>query len=215
MTCARRRIVRAALLRLNVPRTVAELIVKPVLGRFLLAYPAVNVEVVSHDGLVDIVAEGFDAGIRPGQRVAQDMIAIPVGEPRRFAVLGSPGYLAEHGTPRVPADLHAHACIGRRYPGGARYAWEFGKGDERLEVEVSGPLVVDESALMVAAAIESVGLAFVHEGFASEPIRHGELERVLEDWCPPLSRFFLYYPGRRQVPAPLRAFIDMVRTQPS
>lgn len=182
------------------------------LGRFLLAYPEVSVEVVSHDGLVDIVAEGFDAGIRPGRRLAQDMIAVPIGEPRRFAVLGSPRYLAEHGTPRVPADLGAHACIGRRYPGGSSYAWEFARGDEALEVDVSGPLVVDESTLMVAAAIEGVGLAFVHEGFAREPMRRGELERVLEDWCPPLSRFYLYYPGRRQVPAPLRAFIDMIRS---
>ena len=205
----------SGLLRLNVPRTVAALIVKPVLGRFLLAYPEVSVEVVSQDGLVDIVAEGFDAGIRPGQRVAQNMVAVPVGEPRRFAVLGSPGYLARFGTPRVPADLHAHACIGRRYPGGARYAWEFGRGDDVMEVEVSGPLVVDESGLMVQAALDGVGLAFVHEGFGAGPVARGELRRVLEDWCPPLSRFSLYYPGRRQVPAPLRAFIDMVRTRPA
>ena len=203
----------AGLLRLNVPRTVADIVVKPVLGRFLLAYPEVSLEVVSHDGLVDIVAEGFDAGIRPGRRVAQDMIAVAVGEPRRFAVVGSPAYLAARGTPRVPEDLQAHACIGRGFPGGARYAWEFGQGDEGREIEVTGPLVVDDSALMIAAALEGVGLAFVHEEFARGPLGGGDLVRVLADWCPPLSHFYLYYPGRRQVPAPLRAFIDMVRTK--
>jgi DNA-binding transcriptional LysR family regulator len=204
----------SGVLRLNVPRTVADLIIKPILGPFLRAYPDISLQVVSHDGLVDIIAEGFDAGIRPGRLVAQDMVAVPVGEPRRFAVVGSPDYFAVRGKPLVPADLHDHACIARGFPGGGRYVWEFGRGDDMQQVEITGPLVVDDSALMVAAALAGVGLAFVHDGFANRHLLEGTLVRVLEDWCEPLSHFFLYYPGRRQVPAQLRAFIDMVRAKP-
>lgn len=142
------------------------------------------------------------------------MIAVPVGPRRRFAVVGAPAYFAGRDVPQVPQDLHAHACVGRHYPSGTRYAWEFALGDEAVEVDVSGPLVVDDSALMVAAALDGIGLAHVHEGLVAEPIARGELVRVLEYWSPPLPHFFLYYPGRRQVPAPLRAFIDMVRAAP-
>ena len=201
----------AGTLRLNVPRVAAELVVKPVMGRFLAAYPEITLEVVSDDGLVDIVAEGFDAGIRPGRRLAQDMIAVPVGPQRRYAVVGSPAYCASRDTPRIPQDLHAQACIGRRYPSGARYAWEFVRGGEVVEVDVSGPLLLDDGALMVQAALDGVGLAHLHKGLVADHIARGELVCVLEDWCPVLPYFFLYYPGRRQVPAPLRAFIDMVR----
>lgn len=206
----------SGLLRLNVPRIAAELVVQPVLARFLETYPQVRLEVVSDDGLVDIVAAGFDAGIRPGQRLAQDMIAVPVGPPRRFAVVGSPSYFAAHTAPLAPSDLHAHACIERRYPSGARYAWELARGDETVEVAVAGRLVLDDAALMIAAARDGAGLAFVYESLVLESIQRGELVRVLEDWCAELPRFFLYYPGRRQLPAALRAFIDMIReTAPS
>ena len=198
-------------LRLNVPRNAAELVIKPMLGRFLAAYPEIKLEVVTNDGLVDIVAEGFDAGIRAGQHLAQDMILVPVGSPMRFAVVGAPAYFANRGKPRVPQDLHAHACVGRRYPSGALYAWAFAQGDEAMEVAVSGPLVTDDRALIVAAALDGVGLAHIHEALVADYIEKGELVRVLEDWCPVLPHFFLYYPGRRQVPAPLRAFVDMVR----
>ena len=201
-------------LRLNVPRIAAALVVGPVLGRFLAAYPEIRLEVACDDGLVDIVAEGFDAGIRPGRRLAQDMIAVPVGARRRFAVVCAPAYLAGRDRPQVPQDLHAHACIGRRYPSGARYAWEFARGDEALEIDVGGPLVVDDSALMVTAALDGIGLAFVYEDLVAGQVASGALVRVLEDWCPLLPHFFLYYPGRRQIPAPLRAFIDMVRAEP-
>lgn len=201
----------SGLLRLNVPRIAAELIVKPIMGRFLAAYPDIRLEVVSDDGLVDIVSEGFDAGIRPGRRLAQAMIAVPVGTRRRFAVVASPDYFARYGKPQSPQDLHAHACIERRYPDGGRYAWEFARGDEAMEVDVSGPLVLDDSTLMAAAALDGVGIAFVYESLVADDVSHGGLVRVLEDWCPRLPHFFLYYPGRRQPPAPLRAFIDMVR----
>ncbi len=204
----------AGLLRLNVPRVAAELVVKPMMGRFLATYPEVRLEVVSDDGLVDIVAEGFDAGIRPGKRLAQDMIAVPVGPRRRFAIVGAPSYFAGRDRPAVPPDLHAHACVGRRFPNGARYAWEFARDGEVMEVDVSGPLLVDDSSLLVAAALDGIGLAHVYEDLVADPIARGALVRVLEDWCPVLPHFFLYYPGRRQVPAPLRAFIDMARAAP-
>ncbi len=205
----------AGLLRLNVPRIANQLIVEPIVGRFLTAYPEVRLEVVSFDGLVDIVAEGFDAGIRRDRRLAPGMIAMPVGPARRFAVVGAPSYLAGCAPPRAPQDLHAHACIERRYPNGARYAWEFARDDEALEVEVSGPLIVDDTALMLRAALDGVGLALVFEELVAGHLADGSLVRLLEPWCPMRPRFFLYYPGRRQVPAALRALIDMLRAPPA
>jgi DNA-binding transcriptional LysR family regulator len=185
----------AGTLRLNVPRTAAELVVKPIMARFLAAYPEIRLEVVGDDGLVDIVAQGFDAGIRPGHQLAQDMIAVPVGPRRRFAVVASPAYFAGRDRPRAPQDLLAHACIARRYPSGSRYAWEFAKGDEVLEVDVSGPLVLDDSMMMRQAALDGVGLAHLYESFVADHLARGDLVRVLEDWCPVLPHFFLYYPA--------------------
>ena len=201
----------SGVLRLNVPRTAAELVLRPVLGRFLAANPKVTLEIASDDGLVDIVAEGFHAGIRPGRLLAQDMIAVPVGPHRRFAVVGAPAYFANRAAPRTPAELHGHACIGRSYPSGARYAWELARGTEQLQVAVSGPLVVDDSALMIQAALDGAGLAFVYDSLVAERLERGELVRVLEDWCPVLPPFFLYYPGRRQPFPALRALIDMIK----
>ena len=201
----------AGLLRLNVPRVAADLVVKPILGHFLAAYPDIKLEIVSDDAMVDIVEDGFDAGIRPGQRLAKDMIAVQIGPRYRFAVVGAPAWFTGRDRPRVPQDLHIHACIERRYPNGSRYAWEFAKRGEAIEIDVSGPLTVDDSALMIQAALDGVGLAHVFEGLVSEHIAAGRLIRVLEDWCPPRPYFFLYYAGRRQVPAPLRAFIDTAR----
>ncbi len=201
----------AGTLRLNVPRNATELVIRPVLAKFLAAYPEITLEIVSDDGMVDIVAEGFQAGIRAGRDLNQDMISIPVGPPLRFAVVGSPAYFASHDTPRVPQDLYSHACIGRRYPSGARYAWVFARGGEEFKIEVSGPLIADDRALIVAAALAGIGLAHIHEALVIDDLARGNLVRVLGDWCPALPTFFLYYPGRRQLPAPLRAFIDMVR----
>lgn len=201
----------AGLLRLNVPRVAIPLIIEPMLARFLATYPEIRLEIASFDGLVDIVAEGFDAGIRRDRRLAAGMIAVPAGPPRRFAVVASPAYLAGRELPVVPQDLHAHRCIERCYPSGTRYAWEFARGDDALEIEVSGPLIVDDSALMIRAALDGVGLALVYESLVADQLASGALVRLLEDWCPALPRFFLYYPGRRQVPPPLRAFIDMAR----
>ncbi len=199
-------------LRLNVPRSAADLVVKPLMARFLLTYPEIRLDVVSDDGMVDIVAEGFDAGIRAGQHLAQDMISIPVGPALRFAVVGSPSYFATRPKPVQPRDLLHHACIGRRYPSGAPYAWTFGHGTDAIEVNVRSPIVLDDRALIVAAALDGIGLAHIHEGLVADHIASGTLLRVLDDWCPKLPTFFLYFPGRRHVPAPLRAFIDMARS---
>lgn len=199
-------------LRLNVPRSALDLVIRPVMARFMAAHPGIMLDVVSDDGMVDIVAAGFDAGIRAGQHLAPDMISIPVGPALRFAVVGSPGYFAVHPKPTHPQDLLDHACIGRRYPGGAAYAWTFGHGEDTIEVDVRSPIVLDDRALIVAAALDGIGLAHIHEGLVAEHITSGALIRVLDGWCPRLPTFFLYYPGRRHVPAPLRAFIDMARS---
>lgn len=198
-------------LRLNVPRVALEMVILPLLGRFHRTYPDIRLEIVSDDGLVDSVAAGFDAGIRPGRRLPKEMIAVPVGPARRFAIVGAPSYFATREKPLTPADLHAHACIGRRYPSGRHYAWEFGSGADAVEIESGGPLLADDGSLMIAAALEGMGLAQLHDVLVKQHLADGRLVRVLEDWCPVLPPFFLYYPGRRQVPPPLRAFIDMAR----
>lgn len=202
-------------LRLNVPRSAADLVIKPLMARFVMTYPEITLDIVTDDGMVDIVAEGFDAGIRAGQHLALDMISIPVGPALRFAVVGSPGYFATRLEPARPSDLLDHACIGRRYPSGAPYAWTFGYGVDAMEVNVSGPVVLDDRVLIVAAALDGIGLVHIHEGLVADHVASGALVRVLDEWCPKLPTFYLYYPGRRLVPAPLRAFIDMARSTES
>jgi len=202
----------AGTLRLNVPRSAADLVVRPVMAAFLLRYPDIRLDIVSDDRLVDIVADGFDAGIREGRLLAQDMISVPVGPPLRFAVVGSPSYFAQRPEPSTPQDLLSHDCIRRRFPNGTPYPWTFGQGKNAITVEVSGPVVLDDRALIIAAALDGIGLAHTHEGLVADHLVKGTLIRVLAKWCPPLPSFYLYYPGRRHVPAPLRAFIDMARS---
>ena len=178
------------------------------IGRFLAAFPDIRLDVVSCDGLVDIVAEGFDAGIRRDRRLSPGMIARPVGPARRFAVVGAPSYFADRDPPLEPSDLKGHRCIERRYPDGSLYAWEFEHCGEVTELEIRGPLVVDDTALMIKAVLDGVGLAFVFEELVAEHMDSGNLVRVLADYCPLKPRFYLYYPGRRHVPAQLRVLID-------
>lgn len=191
-------------LRLNVPRTAARWLLAPIFARFLAAYPQIRLEVVTDDSLVDIVAQGFDAGIRFGETLARDMIALPMGPPLRLIVVAAPMYAARRGLPRQPQDLKQHACIGRRFPSGALYAWEFAKDGETLAVAVDGPL-------LLRAALDGIGLSYLYEEQAREWIAQGRLLRVLDDWCPPMPGFFLYYPSRRQLPTGLRLFIEMLR----
>lgn len=198
-------------LRINAPRAAAEYLLLPLATRFLLKHPGMRLDIVADDNLVDIVAAGFDAGVRFGERLAQDMIAVPLGPAQRFVVVGSPAYLAEHGTPLTPQQLSAHRCIRIRFPKGSIYRWEFERGSEKLEVEVDGPLDLGEMPLMVRAAEDGLGLAYVYEQAAATALAAGRLQTVLDDWRPPEPGFFLYYPSRRQVPAGLRAFIDFLR----
>lgn len=198
-------------LRLNVPRAAASLVLAPLMARFLKANPQMRLEIVTDDGFVDIVAAGFDAGIRFGERVERDMTALRIGPDLRLAVVGSPAYFAAHGKPRTPEDLQRHACIRFRFPGGAVYRWKFEKEGQPVEVEIDGPLTVSAHDLMIRAAIDGAGLACTYEGFVEPSLGAGRLERVLEDWCPRFEGLSLYYPSRRLVPAGLRAFIDLAR----
>ena len=152
----------AGKLRLNVPRPAARLLLAPMLAGFVARYPRVQVDVVTDDGMIDIVRDGFDAGIRFGEQVAADMIAVPVGAPQPFVVVGSPAYLAAHGAPATPRDLLEHACMVRRFPSGCQYAWEFGQEGETVSIAVGGPLVFDDDALMLRAARDGAGLAYVY-----------------------------------------------------
>ncbi len=203
------------LLRLNAPRPAGELVLAPLVTQFLRQYPDVTVELVLDDAFVDIVQGGFDAGVRYGEGLQQDMVAIPIGSRQRFAVVASPDFIQRHGRPASPHALAGMPCIGVRFPSGVRYRWEFAKNGESIQVEVSGPLVLGEAPLMVMAAQEGLGLAYVYAQYAQSALQDGSLVQVLEDWSPDDPGFFLYYPSRRLVPAPLRAFIDLVQAQPA
>jgi len=199
-------------LRLNMPRPAARLAVGPILSRFISAHPRVQVEIVTDDGLSDIVSAGFDAGIRFGERLAGDMVALPIGPPQAFVMVASPSYLAQHGAPQKPADLLSHACIGRRFPSGTRYAWELSDKGRPLTLSVNGALVLDDDVLMIQAARDGLGIAYVYAAMARDELARGDLIAVLPACNAPASRFFLYYSGRRHLPSPLRAFANFIRT---
>ncbi len=202
-------------LRLNVPGIVAQLFLPPIVERFLSAHPGIVVEVTADDSFIDVLAAGFDAGVRYDERLEQDMIAVPIG-PRvqRFAVAAAPAYLAAHGRPKHPKDLLAHACIRHRFPSGATPPWEFERKGKIVRVTPSGPLIANTLELKLSAAIAGLGIVHSFEEHLAASIAHGELEPVLEDWWQNFSGPFLYYAGRRHLPAPLRAFIDFVKAQP-
>jgi DNA-binding transcriptional LysR family regulator len=201
----------AGTLRLNVPRQAATLLLAPLFARFHQRYPLIRLEVVTDNGLVDIVAGGFDAGIRFGEYLAQDMIALPLQPVPRFIVVASPEYLDLHGRPNSPEDLKSHACICRRMASGVLYAWEFGRAGKTLAVQVDGPLTLDDETLIISAAQAGIGCAYVYESAVQTQLASGELLAVLDEWCPASTGFFLYYPSRRWVPAALRAFIEVLR----
>ena len=205
----------AGTLRLNVPATVARLVLPSIVTPFLRAYPDIRLEVVVEDGFVDILASGCDAGVRYDERLEQDMIAVPIG-PRiqRFATAASPAYLAANGTPEHPRDLLAHACLRGQFASGAFPIWEFEREGEIVRVDPSGPLVVRLGAavdLAVSAAIDGLGVISLFEDWLRPALDDGRLAPVLEPWWQSFSGPFLYYPGRRHLPAPLRAFVDFVR----
>ena len=183
----------------------------PLFITFLQRYPDMKLDLVTEGRLIDIVVEGFDAGIRLAETVPQDMIAVPFGDKQRFAVVGSPGYFAQHKAPRTPADLHAHRCIRTRMPSGAIYQWEFERRGETVRIDGKGALTLDEPGLMLEAARAGLGVTYLTEWNVAADLQAGTLVRVLEDWTPALDGLCLYYPGRRHAPAGLRALIDMIR----
>ncbi|MFW2344452.1 MAG: LysR family transcriptional regulator [Brevundimonas mediterranea] len=198
-------------LRINANEGGARWLIRHVVPDFVRAHPAVRLDLVTEGRLVDIVAEGFDAGVRLVEAVPQDMIAVPFGGRQRFIAVASPAYVEAHGRPATPEDLNRHRCIRQRLPSGKLYRWEFERGDAAIAIEVDGALGLDHSGLMVEAALEGVGIAFVPETFARAALADGRLEILLGDWSPPFPGLCLYYAGRRHVPAPLKAFIAAVR----
>lgn len=198
-------------LRINAPRPACDLVLAPLVAKFLSLHPAMRVDLVADDALVDIVATGFDAGVRFGESLQQDMVALPLGPAQRFIVVGSPDYLARYGQPKCPRDLTQHRCIRIRFPNGSLYRWEFSRADEKLEIEVDGPLAADDMAVMIQAAEAGIGLAYVYAQYASPGLQAGRLRTVLAEWCPEMPGFYLYYPSRKLMPAGLKAFVDMLR----
>ncbi len=199
-------------LRLNAARISSKMVLLPYVVRFLEAYPRISIEIVVEDDLVDMVSEGFDAGVRFGEVVAQDMIAVPIGPRQRSAIVASPAFFERHPKPSSPEQLKALPCIGLRFASGRVYAWEFERGGVELSVEVEGPLIVGDQDMMVDAALLGAGVAYAFEDQVRALVEEKRLVRVLEDWCPYYGGFYLYYPSRRQMPAALRAFVDFVRT---
>lgn len=198
-------------LRINAFATAAREIMAPLILEFLRRYPQVHIDLVTEGRLVEVVGEGFDLGVRSSDLVPSDMIAVPIGGPRRFAVVATPAYFEKQGKPRVPADLHAHQCLRIRLPNGALYRWHFEKNGQPVQVDVDGPVTLDEASLSRMAVLDSIGIGFFMESDIREDLASGRLVRVLKDWTPPLAPLALYYPSRRNPSAAFKAFIALAR----
>jgi DNA-binding transcriptional LysR family regulator len=206
----------AGTLRLNVPVSAARLTLPAIVPPFLAAYPDIRLEVIAEDSFIDVLAAGCDAGIRYGERLEKDMVAVPIG-PRvqRFATAAAPAYLERHGRPQHPRDLLSHACLRGRFTSGAMAPWEFECDGEVVQVDPSGPLLVQVGTatdLAVEASIAGTGILYLFEDWLRPHLDSGDLEPVLEPWWQRFSGPFLYYPGRRLLPAPLRAFVDFIKS---
>ncbi|MDT9002051.1 LysR family transcriptional regulator [Paucibacter sp. APW11] len=202
----------SGVLRLSVPRSAARLLLAPIAARFLSAHPQIELELCTQDALVDIVAQGFDAGVRFAERLPQDMVAVPLGPAQRFVVVAAPGVLVAQPAPLQPRELMQRPCVRQRFASGAMFQWEFSdpRDGAALKLDPPGPLIVDDQSVALAAALEGVGYAYVYECAAREHLAAGRLVQVLGDWCPDGTGFALYYPGRRQTSPALRAFIAML-----
>ncbi|WP_099052132.1 LysR family transcriptional regulator [Pannonibacter phragmitetus] len=198
-------------IRINAAPFAARAILSPLVLEFLRRYPEMHADIVTEGKMVDIVRDGFDLGVRVAGLVPSDMIAVSLGQPQRHAVVGSPAYFEKHGRPMVPPDLLNHRCIRVRLPDGALFRWWFEKEGEQLHLDVPGPITLDEASLVRAAALEGTGVGYTMEQEALADIEAGRLVRVLEDWTPPYPGLCLYYPGRRNLSAGVRAFLDLAR----
>lgn len=203
----------AGLLRLTVPRSVVPILLEPLIASFCQAYPEIEVEIAASEQSVDLAAQGFDAGIRMGQFIAADMIAVRLTPPFRFAIVGSPAYFASRGRPERPEDLRQHACLRLRRSNGAVAPWSLNDHDRTIEIAVSGPLITHDFPTMLGAAIKGVGLAQMPAPIAAEALKAAEVVEVLKPFAPKAPGVFLYYPSRRQMVPKLRAFIDHVKSR--
>jgi DNA-binding transcriptional LysR family regulator len=200
-------------LRIYAVQVAGAAVVAPIWGRFLSTYPEVHLELAAGEGPIDIVAKGFDAGIGPRDRAPADMIAVRVMGPMKIAVVGAPAYFARRRPPRTPDDLASHSCVQYRVAAeGDVLVWPFERNRKSRRISVDGRVMVNDPDLAVRAAVDGLGIAYTLESLAAPFLRSGQLVRVLEDWSPSFEGLYLYYPGRRQVPAALRALIDMIRT---
>src|SRR5690242_616918 len=203
----------AGLLRVSVPRAVVPILLQPLIASFCRAYPEIELEIAAREELVDLAAEGFDAGIRLGQFIAADMVAVRLTPPFPFVVVGSPDYLRTRKRPERIEDLRQHACLRLRRSNGSIAPWSFANGNKAVEVIVAGPLIANDFPTMLGAAIEGLGLAQVPEPIAAGPTKAGKLVHVLKPFAPMASGVFLYYPSRHQMMPKLRAFIDHVKSR--
>jgi DNA-binding transcriptional LysR family regulator len=200
-------------LRINAPEPAVELVLAPLIPAFLARYPAVRVELVAESGLVDIVASGYDAGVRWGESLAQDMVAVSLGPPQRYVVVGTPELIRRVGAPEHPRDLLERPCLRVRYASGASPPWEFEKAGETVRISPGGPLVANSVGLLMRAALDGLGFLLTFDGYAERHLASGRLVEVLADWSETFPGPFLYYPSRRTLPSPLRAFVDFVQAR--
>lgn len=198
--------------RINAPNSIAPFVIGPIIGPLIAANPNLELEIVATDRLVDIVEEGFDAGIRLGESLRDGMTAVRIKPRLKFAVVGSPSYFDGRPMPKTPADLSGHICVRNMYPSGVGYPWSFGKNGEEIDVEVKGPVALHDHELMIETALAGVALAYVWEDRARPYIECGRLVPCLTDWIVPEDWLYLYYPTRRYISAGLRAVIEMLRS---
>lgn len=201
----------SGMLRINTSDIAVAMLLDAVVPDFLAQYPDMSLDLVTDGRLVDIVAEGFDAGIRLGEAIPQDMIAVRFGKETRFVAIAAPSYFNNRSVPHIPDDLKFHRCIRYRLPSGKPYHWEFSRHGQELHIDVPGSLTLDHPVLMVKAAMAGLGIAYVPQTVAQDALANGSLITVLDDWCPPIAGLYLYYPGHRHVPSGLRAFIDVMK----
>ncbi|MEB2844935.1 LysR family transcriptional regulator [Rhizobiales bacterium RZME27] len=200
-------------LRVTMTRLAAEDLIVPRIGEFLRLYPEIELDLRADDRFEDVVAGGYDAGLRLGEHLEPDMIAVRAGPPLSGAIVASPSYFEDHPIPLQPQDLLSHRCIRRRFGSGRIYRWELEKQGKTVVVDVRGPLILSDQTLIRTAALDGAGLAFIFDERIMQDVRQGRLVRVLEDWCEPFDGFYIYYPSRQQMRPALRAFVDFFRVK--
>lgn len=200
-------------LRLNAPEPAVELVLAPMIAEFLMGHPGIRLDVTSESRMVDIVAGGYDAGVRWGESLAQDMVAIPLGPPQRYALVAAPALLARIEAPTHPRDLLGLPCLKVRFPSGATFDWEFERGGETVRIAVTGPLVSSSTALLLRACLDGAGFLLSFDGYIQGHLDDGRLIEVLPEWSDTFPGPFLYYPSGRAMPSPLRAFVDFVKAR--